>query len=72
MLPPYYPPNFLSYHFPFFYYIFLIFSYHKINIRGVRGVSGVKIEIDLKLKNIISKIYRTEIHTPHPPTPLSP
>ena len=52
ILPPYYPPNFLSYHFPFFYYIFLIFSYHKINIRGVRGVRGVKIEIEYKMKNI--------------------
>ncbi len=41
--------NFLSHHFPFFFYILLIFSYHKINIRGVRkvrGVRGVKIEIE--------------------------
>ena len=46
LLPPYYPPNFLSYHFPFFYYISIYIFYHKKNIRGVRGVRGVKIEIE--------------------------
>ena len=46
ILPPYYPPNFLSYHSWYFYYISIYISYHKINIGGLGGVGGLKIEIE--------------------------